>query len=621
MIPSRIDRGAALKPLRFAVTPEPGESLPGLLARATRLNVLESMSLPLENAGIRTPRPGRIPLLGETIANPLAAILGCDREDILCRLTPYLESSLRGDVRFGDAVLSRKDLRFDRRRISPLTLSQQYWHRSDWLVALLPFCPVSGERLRDDCSECGGALGWAKSWGLCVCEHCEEIVKPSSQPMLPSALMDYYRHFCDLISADRTTRNSALAGLPKRIRNLEPKSLLDLCFRLGTACRDEPIPYRRNEISNLPTEFLASVLTRGVQLLRSWPDDLQRWSRDRAAEVAGDATSRDGLRLRLRGLAGLKHPDQADVVRKALPHLFLSRLRSFAAPGEIMLTYETFSRLGIDSRELRSLEAAGILRPLETLGERRRRLQFPTRQVNDLASRLRGSSPAASLAWRLGLPIYAIEQLCGEGFVAPELHPGVIHLRGALQIVRTSAEEFERRLRATTQDEPPPPEAMSLAAASRRIGGRLKPWSAIVAGLLSRDIPCWRRSNDRWCRSVTVRSDDLATFETVMAESAPNVPAADTISKNDAEELLNCTIIGLRAAEDARLLRFRPSGKGLVTERAAVLDLAVRAISCAEVALRSGNSPRRAAAQMRRLRIPPIAFGWDRSTAEQLLLN
>src|SRR3546814_1548206 len=101
------------------------------------------------------------------------------------------------------AVVYREDILLDRRRISPLTLQTSEHHRAAWLLGLLPYCPLSLERLVDECPNCPGKkLGWRRSWGIANCERCGELVPPSSARSeehtseLQSLMRNWYAVFC-----------------------------------------------------------------------------------------------------------------------------------------------------------------------------------------------------------------------------------------------------------------------------------------------------------------------------------------------------------------------------------------------------------------------------------------
>src|SRR3546814_9913891 len=90
-----------------------------------------------------------------------------------------------------------------------LPISSEH-HRAAWLLGLLPYCPLSLERLVDECPNCPGKkLGWRRSWGIANCERCGELVPPSSAaPLIPEHI-ENYRLFADLISFSPERRRLA----------------------------------------------------------------------------------------------------------------------------------------------------------------------------------------------------------------------------------------------------------------------------------------------------------------------------------------------------------------------------------------------------------------------------
>src|SRR3546814_15918621 len=86
---------------------------------------------------------------------------------------------------FRSAVVYREDILLDRRRISPLTLQTSEHHRAAWLLGLLPYCPLSLERLVDECPNCPGKkLGWRRSWGIANSSGAANSCTRRAQPPL-----------------------------------------------------------------------------------------------------------------------------------------------------------------------------------------------------------------------------------------------------------------------------------------------------------------------------------------------------------------------------------------------------------------------------------------------------
>src|SRR3546814_412480 len=121
-------------------------------------------------------------------------------------------------------------------------------HRAAWLLGLLPYCPLSLERLVDECPNCPGKkLGWRRSWGIANCERCGELVPPSSAaPLIPEHI-ENYRLFADLISFSPERRRLALAQVPAEVQALQPQTPLNCVIRLGAICRPDPVVWLKSE--------------------------------------------------------------------------------------------------------------------------------------------------------------------------------------------------------------------------------------------------------------------------------------------------------------------------------------------------------------------------------------
>src|SRR3546814_3875620 len=163
-------------------------------------------------------------------------------------------------------------------------------------------------------------------------------------------------------------------------------------------------------------------------------------------------------------------------------------------------------------REVRALCDAGILAFGFERGTSETRKKFLKWQAEELGSCLRGAVYATQLETKLGLPLYAIEQLCCLGIIDPEPHLGVLHLRPDIMIKRSSSEVLYSRLETTAQPSPTGPGTPPLGTAARRVGGRMKPWGAIVAALPDGSITYWRTSEPTHARRLRVRRADMPRF-------------------------------------------------------------------------------------------------------------
>jgi hypothetical protein len=601
--------------LRFPTAPELGESLPGLVARAVRENVLESLLIPLHRAGISVNQVGRISLLEEPALRRLAAVVGCSEARLLALSTPYLDDG--ASTRFGTAVLLRKDLRLHRRHISPLTLRESPYHRSAWSIGLLPYCPESLERLRDDCSECGKKIGWKKSWGIGVCEYCENTIAPSTFEPLPAPLIDNYRLFAGLISAVPPSRSAALSQLPEELGRLDPLTLLDLCLQIGATCRPQPIKVRREAISRLEAGLIAEIAATGIGFLRDWPNSLRQWAHEQGRGHSEDPFAFRVLRDNLQALGTMRRPLQANIVRSALPDLFLSIHRSFADPGTTMIGTDVCRVTGLSTSRLRSLREAGILSFQTLPSTYRSRCQYPASEVEAIAKRFRTSVPLGSLSERLGLPIYALEQMCCSGLLERDEHPAIMLIRAEPQIVGESTASLLSAIDEVNLGTPPAG-TTTLRLASRRIGGRLKPWSEIFASIVRGDLPIWIKGSGKYLDRIHVKPADMSKFDDAIFDELkePHFPFSPLMCQRDAEEVLNVGPTQMKKAKADALTEFPISrGNAKLAERTKILQLASRVIPTSEYQQRNGLSKAAALVRLRSSGAARLSFGWDRNTA------
>ncbi len=132
-------RASPVRPLLVPINPKPGESIAGMLAHATRANVLGSTQIILAEIGLPLAHPGTIAQEVGDRSSALAAVLGLSEQEITERTTSYAGQDGGGPiVRFGSGTLRRRDLILGSRRISPVSLTQSAHHRASWAVRHLP---------------------------------------------------------------------------------------------------------------------------------------------------------------------------------------------------------------------------------------------------------------------------------------------------------------------------------------------------------------------------------------------------------------------------------------------------------------------------------------------------
>jgi len=584
-------------PLALPTTPIQGESLPGLLARATRRNVLARTDVVLRDVGLVLPRQGLISLQAGDWPADFSRKIRCGIEQVEARRTPYLDEG-RSMVRWGDHAIRRDHLDFVRRRVSPAALAaDRPHHRMNWLNLLLPVCPESLEPLVDTCSSCGRVQGWHHAWGIGICDdlHCGEPLRSSPKGLLPAYLADGYRQFAAFLSPAAADRASATATWTEEMRTLPDWQLVNLALIAGSAFLEPELGGSVAAIRALPPLRFAAVAATGMPLLSQWPSKLREASATHVATFPPSATQ--AMRaftssMRQLGDAAGGRDAVAAFVRRTFPDPFAHISMALGdASGPVVARWEACRRIGLKMHQLRSIESAGLLTQRFAHVGRREFGQLDAEEVARLTTAWRGSEPAAALAWRLGVPHYAVEQLACLGIVDREDDPAVVHLDDRLRLRSESVEVFVEALAKAARTDPPPGHAAPLGSAMRVFGGSPKPWGAVLERLISARLPFWLvGSGGEFARRARVRPEELRRLRhlTFRQSDFPLFPFAQTCPQADVIELLNVAPKHVLRAAKEGMISFERSGQQLRADRTAVLDLAQRYIAWAEIAARSG---------------------------------
>jgi hypothetical protein len=286
-------------------------------------------------------------------------------------------------------------------------------------------------------------------------------------------------------------------------------------------------------------------------------------------------------------------------VRDAIPEAFEHVSVALASLVKPVLGANSVCRAtNLSTSELRAIREAGLIRHEIIAQKKRTQVQFDKAEVLELARCQRDSVFASRLEQRLGLPRYASEQLACLGAVQREAHPALALVHPTLRLVEESIEEFTRDLEKRGRVGPGGDTVLPLGTAIRVIGGRPKPWGAILQAMRNGSLPFWLLDKGKFVRRAHVLLDEILAFTKTDFDEGryPDFPFAEAYSQIDAAGILNLDALQIRPLIHSGQLLFEPSGVALMTPREAVLGIAKRFISTAEVALRTGirfnNVPR-----------------------------
>jgi hypothetical protein len=176
--------GHRLKAVRFDAVrpfvydlpgPIAGESLLGFVTRSLAITAITQTNQGLTLAGIARTNPCAIAssLKGREIKG-LATLLKTGVSEIQGMMHPIgtFDHSKTETIDFF-GVRIRADYREKRyRRVSPRGLAKSAYHRAIWDLRVFSFDPETREQLIDHCPVCNKPLGWMRSRGIEMCDHC-----------------------------------------------------------------------------------------------------------------------------------------------------------------------------------------------------------------------------------------------------------------------------------------------------------------------------------------------------------------------------------------------------------------------------------------------------------------
>lgn len=584
-----------IRRLRFALDLHPNESVPGALARSVAAHHLEKLNIVLKEAGLGGKYAGLNQMASPADIIAISNVIGCDSAvlgaGIGLRLIEPGSRQLAHLVSFGDLAIPRSYLQLHRRRISPLTLRQLPYHRADWLVAMLPYCPVSLECLVDECAFCAHKLGWVRSLGVGVCEKCGEEVRPNHCKPLPEDIVSDYRIFANMISFDRGCRANTLAKLPLRLANLPASDLVRLAVRFGLDCTTdsdaEPRAWQTRTAA-LSAEKIARIVARGAYILRTWPKGIQEWASEFVNAGGLDRPQELRLRLKRIGLGDSCFGAQSGLLQEVFPD-WTAKTSFTVTPEPRRYAYrEARERIPNFGTHMVALRRAGIL-PYVTVNKpgSTPAYLYCAKFIDEFATLATGSISQREVERVLKLPAYAVEQFYCTNLLKRAEHDALKLMRKRPQLLRSSFEELQLNLRKASSRRQRPKRLISIGHESGRIGGRAKPWSAIYEAMLEGDLPFWTKGDIK-SGSLLIEHGSLDPFLNV--PSPPQKFAAnsfaDEVDTLDAAELLNVRPSTVRQLRTNAVLSTRKGTRALLSARSEVEALCATYVSSIELAHR-----------------------------------
>lgn len=611
--------GVTGRRLRFPIDMHDRESIPGAIARGVREQVMVRTAPVLAAANVRMKHIGYSQIATRDELQRLAYVARVPARKFLDRAGQRLQEKSGGksmETRFGSLVMPRAFLELEGRRIGPLSVDRAHYHRLSWMNLLLPYCPESLERLVDTCGECGTRLGWRYAVGLASCDLCDAEIKASSAPPLPDDLAEEYRLFADLSSPDTIRVDDALERMPEALRHIGAGQLVRLSLLLGGLVHDAPDAFSRNRVTDLPPATLALVATAGTALLRSWPQGLRDWVAERTEHLRDRPEVIERLRSRLQRIVDrqMETGDIVDVVSTALPDLRQHAAHGFSHGRSYYLYKGVQNLLGLSSPRMEALKSwKGIkFRRLNTAVGKEQG-QFDVEQIDGLVPAFRDAVDLNACTGLFRLPLYAIEQLSGAKVLEWENNQALLATGGRDKVRGASVRHLVERLNGGRKEGRTPADCVSLSSGSKLIGGRFKPWAAMLDALVSGRVPYWLRDGHPSTATIMIRASDLGRFSTVVDPEPPaGLTTSSHINQKDSAEVLNATTASLMALSGRYALPFEQQGMGLATSRERVLEVAAEIAWAGEICHHLQLHPTKVARVLSGLGTRTIQSGWCR---------
>ncbi len=471
-------RGASVL---FPVEPKLDESIRGYLARAADWNCFDSRADLLRLSGITYVRRD----LSDRIAAEITAVsdvLGVRSEALRRTLNP----TIGGDpevVEYFGLPFPRRRFEFKNRRVSPASLRVSPHHRARWQIKLLPFCPESWEYLIDTCPSeaCGKPLRWGDCLEIDRCEHCEFDLKSAMPACVSAGLREALGFVGDLVHPSPDVRVNAAARLPEPLCDVPGNELFEVLCVLTRSFTPEHL----KSSARLDTDYLALA----AQALLDYPLSFDRIAQE-GREMRDPSIPPLFVRLRRRA-------KEKSSLQRALILSMVDRAETIhAGPTRVAKMQEeegewTFHRsatwLGIKLSEFQKVVDAGFAKRSPRRGRARDIRWIKPSEVHAVGARLRQRLAPEEFVRTYGIPLSGMEQLVSLGLIGPCTDPVAQLLYQGFELDRVSVLGFVDRIAEVLA--PPLPDSVALEDVFYGIGGREKPWGAVLAAALAGHIP------------------------------------------------------------------------------------------------------------------------------------
>lgn len=614
--PSPKPENAAQRMVRFKVDTQPGESLQSILVRSACAHVLPKTAPILNAAGLLKFRPGRLQNLDDQSLIRLAQVLRQNPQELLSR-----SISMESPADAHRVFMAKGLIDLEARWLAPITFSTSQFHQFVWNVKLLPYCPLSGERLVNRCRDCGHRLGWFATTGLGTCEACGCVIGPSTEPKLPDNALSGYRRIAALMSIDRSAQQLALNEISPELRGFSPSKLASAAIALVAVFRSQGGDRRKfTTLDAAAASDIGEIVSSAGDLLVDWQANATNMLQHAADRLAADYGGFRKLWLALKTLAdpNKNEANASEIVAAGLPCLAGNMWAARKTESRSYQTQEVVLRLGVHNSKVRKLADEGILKVLQLPSLRRRNVLFEADQVDALRSRIEATQMLTAFATTHELPFYAAEQLAAIGLIEHDGHRAFGVIYGKARVTKESVSEFLKAIRSNTRSGRGPPDLIPLRDGMKAFGGKEKAWGTVLQAIQTGALPCWPSTEPFRLATLMVPMAELRELNNMTFDrSAFQFAFNDKVSQRDAEEILNISPKTLQDANLIQLLEFEKTGKGAYAPLADVMVFARTVVSRSELAARWDVPISKIGRDRRLTGVSRVSFGWNRIELQQ----
>ncbi len=606
-----------MKPFTFI----PGESFNGAVARwADQVGGVERMIDLTRVAGVRYGHRQRVASAEEADIRALAAEMEVDPDELLRRAAPNAPGEWTNHhhpITFLGVTVPSLMVEKRVRRFSPSALATSPHHRAIWDVRLIPACTITGEILLCSCGspECG-PTGWSATLGIDRCEHCMADLTGIEAERIAEADRISLSQVAALFSLDDAKPATALDLLPPAVARLGVADVLYLLTRVAPVV-DRRLPTNIIGLLAAPPADLCAAVAAAWRILVGWPDAMAALAAERVRGRTG--RHNDGNRGRtMRFLTRKCHPGASDAVLDLIADWRRSLTvdtEEGAALRERTVAGTAVSRItGFDSNRVVEHRRDGLLQVHFALDQHRPESRYDMAEIDAIGRAVADRCTVAGARGALGMSSHGVEQLVAMRLLNDINHPVLDAHYGARQISASSLAALLDAVRASAKSR----ESVAtfpLRSAMKAVGGRVKPWGPVLQMLLLGELPFTMADNDRPLSERVLIDGSAATLlSRVRLPGTVEAILSPSMSKEDAGELLNLN--------PAKITALLAGSKNKAVPLEAVLRLARRHISTAEMAMRRGLSPAEARSDACAARVPDLGpAGFDRARAELVFFD